>query len=352
MHIADAPCHGLKYHDPSVGDSYPDGDRSTDPNDLFKQLYTKNIQYYFGYIRIQATNKMISEFNSILKPLSGEIAYIKQLNATNPESIEGLVIKSLEESITITLSINQKPKRVIELDENVPNWDVIVEEKGIITPPIHPNLTENETILNMPTLLVTIKRGMLPFAEGSCRYVYHGYIIDTNTHVVLKENMRDTSFKRYLENHHTHLTAMVYANHFNREKPVTTESLQFVSPSLLEIKENSKWRHFSVEPFIDGSYEKFNNNAGYVAKSSKISDVVQAFSHYTWLKSGKRFIVCDLQGVVTGSGILLTDPCIHSCIEELLRYGTTNLGSDGIKTFFSTHTCNAVCMEMKLQPYI
>ena len=308
----------------------------------------KNIQCYFGYVKNQVTDKMISEFNSILKTLSGEIAYIKQLDATNPESIEGLVIKSL---VTKTLSINQKPKGMIEFDLNVPNWEVVVEEKGIITPTIHPNLTENEIKLCFPDHVVRIKRGTLPFAVGSCRYVYHGYIIDTNTHVVLKENMRDTSSKRYLENHHAHLTAMVYANHFNRDKPVTTESLQFVPPSVLEIKENSKWRHFSVEPFIDGSYEKFNNNAGYVAKSSKISDVVQAFSHYTWQKSGKQFIVCDLQGVVTGSGVLLTDPCIHSCSEELLCYGTSNLGPAGINTFFSTHRCNAVCKEMKLQPY-
>ena len=294
---------------------------------------------------------MISEFNSILNTLSGEIAYIRQLDATNPESIKGLVIKSLEESITKTLSINQKPKGVIELDPNVPNWDVVAEEKGNITPPVHPNLTENEIKLCFPSIVARIKRGTVPFAVGSCRYVYHGYIIDTNTHVVLKENMRDTSFKRYLENHHAHLTAMVYANHFNRDKPVTTVSLQFVSPSLFEIKENSKWRVFSVEPFIDGSYEKFNNNAGYVAESSKIGDVVQAFCHYTWQKSGKQFIVCDLQGVVTGSGVLLTDPCIHSCSEKLLCYGKTNLGPDGINTFFRNHRCNAVCTEMILQPY-
>ena len=353
LHIADAPCHGLQYHDSGVGDNHPDGDPINKPNEILEHLHTKKIQYYFGYIKKQATNKMISEFDGILSKLSGESGYIKQLDATNPESVKELVFNSLKESITKTLtSLYHVPKGLIELDLNVPNWDDdIEEEKGIITPPVRSDLTENEIILCLPSVKATVKRGTQPFAMGTCRYVYHGYIVDTHTHVVLKENKSDTYFKRYLENYHAHLTALVYAKQFNRDKPSTAESLKFVSPSLLEIKEDSKWRHFCVEPYIEGAYQKFNSNAGYVAESSQINDVLQAFSHYTWQKSGKRLIVCDLQGVVTESGILLTDPSIHSCNEELLRYGATNLGSKGIETFFATHTCNTVCKEMKLQPY-
>ncbi|KAL5477847.1 hypothetical protein EMCRGX_G024696 [Ephydatia muelleri] len=353
IHIADAPCHGQMYHDSNVGDSYPDGDLTINPSDLLDCLYKQHIQYYFGYIKKQATEKMIAVFNGILCKYSGESCYIKELDATNPESVEVLVFNSLEESITKTLSFSGHiPKGLVELDPHVPNWDdEVASEKGIITPSVRPTLTENEVILCLPSVLATVKRGTQPFAMGTCRYAYHGYIVDTNTHVVLKENKNDTRFKRYLENYHAHLTAVVYAMQFNREKPDTVEAIHFVSFSLLEIKGNSGWKHFSVEPYIEGEYVKFNNNAGYVAKSSKMNDTLQAFSHYTWQKSGKRFIVCDLQGVVTKSGALLTDPSIHSCTEELLRYGPTNLGAEGIETFFSHHKCSTVCIEMKLQPY-
>lgn len=354
IHIADAPCHGQIYHGSDVGDSYPDGDLSIKLSDLLDGLCKKQIQYYFGYIKQQATEKMIAEFNGILSTFSGESCYIKQLDATNPESVEELVFNSLEESITKTLSFfGCIPKGLIEFDPHLPNWDDEVQsEKGIITPPVRPNLTENEVLLCLPSVMATVKRGAKPFAMGTCRYVYHGYIIDTNTHVVLKENKKDTHFKRYLENYHAHLTAMVYAEQFNREKPDTAEAVQFVSPSLLEIRENSGWRHFSVEPYIEGEYLKFNSNAGYVAESSKINDTLQAFSHYSWQKSGERLIVCDLQGVVTNSGgALLTDPSIHSRTEELLLYGPTNLGVEGIRTFFSHHTCNTVCKEMEFRPY-
>ena len=354
IHIADAPCHGLEYHDSSVGDSHPDGDPSNNPTELLEKLHSKQIQYYFGYITKQATDKMISEFNGILFSLSEESNYIKQLDATNPESVNELAFNSLNESITKTLSsFNHISKELIVLDSSIPKWDAVKGEKAIITPHVRSDLTEKEILQHvcLPSVVATIKRGTRPFAMGSCRYVYHGYIVDTLTHVVLKENKGDTNIKRYLENYHAHLTALVYAEQFNKEKPVTAESIQFVSPSVLQIKEGSKWRHFFVELYIDGVYQKFNSNAGYVAQSSKINDVLQAFSHYTWQKSGKRFIVCDLQGIVTESGVLLTDPSIHSQNKQLLRYGSTNLGSKGIETFFGTHTCSIVCREMKLQPY-
>jgi hypothetical protein len=45
------------------------------------------------------------------------------------------------------------------------------------------------------------------------------------------------------------------------------------------------------------------------------------------IKSGYRAIVCDLQGVVTGTKYLLTDPAVNS----IDRYfGNTDLGREGM----------------------
>jgi hypothetical protein len=65
-------------------------------------------------------------------------------------------------------------------------------------------------------------------------------------------------------------------------------------------------------------------------------------------------MVVDLQGIIyaekigilTQHSIELTDPAIHST--DLTRFGRINLGSEGMKGFFSRHECNDVCQKMGL----
>jgi hypothetical protein len=60
-------------------------------------------------------------------------------------------------------------------------------------------------------------------------------------------------------------------------------------------------------------------------------------------------MVVDLQGIISGTivrTIELTDPAIH-CI-DLLRYGRTNLGDQGMASFFGRHQCTEVCKQMGL----
>jgi hypothetical protein len=80
-------------------------------------------------------------------------------------------------------------------------------------------------------------------------------------------------------------------------------------------------------------------------------EVVQAFSHWTYVASGKRLMVVDCQGCFnSGSNkFLLTDPAIHCT--TLLRFGGTNMGTTGFKNFFKTHRCNDVCRGIGLPPH-
>jgi hypothetical protein len=57
-------------------------------------------------------------------------------------------------------------------------------------------------------------------------------------------------------------------------------------------------------------------------------------------------MVVDLQGIISGGTIELTDPAIHST--DLLRFGRTNLGEKGMSGFFSRHRCTEVCKNMGL----
>ena len=54
----------------------------------------------------------------------------------------------------------------------------------------------------------------------------------------------------------------------------------------------------------------------------------------------------DLQGIERKEEFLLTDPSIN-CQEP--RFGSTNLGAEGMKAFYRTHKCNEVCKEMDLK---
>ncbi len=62
---------------------------------------------------------------------------------------------------------------------------------------------------------------------------------------------------------------------------------------------------------MSGTYVKYINNGDFVTDKTtndNVSNIAQAFSHFTWEASKARLHVVDLQGVDN----ILTDPQIHS----------------------------------------
>jgi len=138
--------------------------------------------------------------------------------------------------------------------------------------------------------------------------------------------------------------------------------------------------YFLVEEHLDGKWTKWNNNAGGVFEGSKrqtqiqktmqtsllaieehseeeeeegeeearepvldqatVDDIPQCFSHFTYVQSDGKNLVCDLQGVWNEyDGYVLTDPVIHhkSQTRERGSNGKTDKGPEGMRRFFHSH---------------
>ena len=104
---------------------------------------------------------------------------------------------------------------------------------------------------------------------------------------------------------------------------------------------------FLTEPMIE-NFEKFNSNTGWTPdQTSPWIDVMQALSHYSYHTSQRSVLFCDLQGGSYKDGFIITDPVIMSATKE---YGPTDLGSEGISTFFARHKCNKYCNAQWIAP--
>lgn len=101
------------------------------------------------------------------------------------------------------------------------------------------------------------------------------------------------------------------------------------------------------EPFIE-NYEKFNRNSGWVNESQTWGEVMQALSQFSYHITGGNFVLCDLQGGIYQDEIVLSDPVILSRTRE---YGVTDLGPEGISSFFSQHSCNGFCRPNWTKPF-
>lgn len=81
------------------------------------------------------------------------------------------------------------------------------------------------------------------------------------------------------------------------------------------------------------------------------SEVAQAFSHFTYISSGTKRLICDLQGVFDASTNTLkfSDPVIHYFNSRRQHrrgvHGRTDRGRKGMAMFFATHKncCGHLC---------
>ena len=170
-----------------------------------------------------------------------------------------------------------------------------------------------------------------------------------------------TDFKNYFyakkvtEIFNTKYTDQIFSYKLNYVTPYVTSLKDHASFNLLNlfsirnsdqmkiIKEN-EW--IIIEPFIEGNYEKFANNAG---KVISVSDkIIPFFMHWNWVYSKGEKLVSDIQGVKKFKYYELTDPAILSINVE---YGPSDLGSSALIMFLSNHQHNEYCSGLPWPNY-
>ena len=91
-----------------------------------------------------------------------------------------------------------------------------------------------------------------------------------------------------------------------KEAPV---KMKFIVPMMATVDESTmtksdthrrknnkiaKQEYVAIEEFIEGDYVKFNSNGGY--ENQELSELMPAFTHWTWEREHRKMMVCDLQG--------------------------------------------------------
>ncbi|KXJ21681.1 Eukaryotic elongation factor 2 kinase [Exaiptasia diaphana] len=199
---------------------------------------------------------------------------------------------------------------------------------------------------------VRIKMESSPFDQGAMRVCHRlKKLSNFSKHMnwkhacnyVAKHYIEEVPREQYFEDVRLQMDAKLWGEEYNRRDP--PKKVDIFQTYIIELNEREGSPLYHLEHFIEGVYKKYNSNSGFVLRDETLRSTPQAFSHFTFERSGHQLIVVDIQGV----GDLYTDPQIHTAHGK--EYGEANLGPAGMALFFSTHKCNSICKTLGLTEF-
>ena len=373
--MGDSPTHGLKYS--GGGDDYPHGDPDGITSDkIFDQLRSNKIILVFCKLT-SYTDRMMAELRNEVATYGDNLLLEYNLEGDN---ISEFLVKTITTTTAKTLSFFSKSGKEKSYSLTPASWVInsslwrdeeiceIIKFKPYTGSELHPLL---DLLLDGPNAEkrdARISVTLNPVARGEMRLAYYGKIVESREFImipyskvtkkgIVKESRYEGEINRrkYLVNQAKIQTAACYmADQFNKrmkELKINERKFIYVPVELLHIPGRTTGNnYFSLEPYIEGNYVKFNNNSGYIDRELSIAhDVVQTFSHFTFSFSKGLIMVTDVQGVINTESYKLTDPAIHTADDKRHLPDPTNLGVKGFAAFFATHVCNEICRKMDLK---
>ncbi|GIQ79439.1 hypothetical protein KIPB_000084 [Kipferlia bialata] len=295
-----------------------------------------DLQYHFGYIKPELTKSMIAAFDEELEAL--QHPPIVCFDAMKPATLTVNIATALTKTITrvmasrTTYTGGRPPASVVEalsiaLDPSVPLWhdetqrgtvdgwvERVMEIKRYLLPDTLEECLQEEHCPHLTTLVETLRISAAPFERGGVRMAYRAFNPYLNIPYVVKvfqDTAVHTAEKPYLVDMHTQCVAAKFAAVFQSiaaERGIAVLPFKYCPAKVVRFQEYPVPVYGALEPELDtthGKWIKWNSNAGLVHKDSAFESL-QAFSHWTWVVSGRTHLVCDLQGLVARGSELHT----------------------------------------------
>ncbi|CAG8638746.1 31736_t:CDS:1, partial [Racocetra persica] len=352
IHIGDAPPHGRRFTEGTnilnKHDSYPNGDPyGLTAESVLKEMQSKNILYHFGLID-ESTEVMLEIFSEII----GEFPVFDLMTTgSNPLILVDKFCKATSSaifsSITLTTtlrnskSIYDLQRKKLEINPFEPDWTKLSERTGEILCYVPPK-TLAEVMdefyfinLNFTVQNISFKLAPQPFSVGAERYAYFAFNtkLGQDNKLVIKKyhDIKASSMEQYLESVEIFSIAHFLSTEFNiaANRVGINKKVTFIDVKVLCDKTDFN-SYYTIEKYISNTeFKRFNVNSGII---TEFHSILEAFAHFTYQYTKGYLVVYDLQGANLHNEFLLTDPAIH-CV-DLLRFGTTNLGKNGIQKCF------------------
>ena len=341
---------------------------------FFKKM---KINYFFGFTDTKdRLDAMINQFNDTFDQFSyrrmdtfevkGISSFLKSLLKSIYQSIsknKKYLMKNPRNSLT---EFNEKPVDPSCIISGSTKFDEVDAELEIIT--IDDSSFQKffqvkgniENYVNKQKKKVKISKSKSPFSRGGSREAYIVYLQERKLQCVAKKYMyklqRYNKYEYLLKMVCTQAVSQFLAKKFEKEVNLSEKSIQFLNLVILKI--NNKY--YTLEKYIDvNDFKKWDNNFLKLNENLEIevnnnqdvvfSSTLNAFTHWTYYKGSPEFLlVDDLQGLeLKEKEFILTDPVVHCKNQDQFDI-ITNLGEEGIESFFKSHICSNFCIQYEL----
>lgn len=333
FHFADAPGHGWGASGLSAGDisRFKEGHPNDVPyTDILKTFQSNGIYYNFAKIT-EFCDYMINDFMKVIN--------INIMDMKSPYDMAKTVGITIHDTITCT--VETKDRTIFREHKT---GSPFCPSKVTRYPIKNYDLTQYDTEELYISVMYDKK-----ISEGCLKYAFEGKAIVKNKTLdvvikCLKSNKTSGKQDLLMEVKLISLAGSLSAA-FNRALSNELWKIKYLESYLVENKNG----FFILEKPIDTkTYKKFTNNGMYIDRNDAYINIITAYSHFTYVETKHKFMVVDLQGIISEKykTVVLTDPAFHSS-EKIC--GVTDFGTEGFKNFFQIHECNSYCEALGIQ---